>query len=640
MANRRDGPVAGAVIPASHHTQEVVRSRSKHRREEYHYHRHGQSQSIQTLLVEEMVVPVMLCHTCSHCGQMRSAGFHRNNPVVPGKPLVPTPCRRCKKKLKSSCRSSSRYTRVRKCTADEPCDWPREPFRVDNSHDECRGRRRSREEISMSSYSSSRPRVVKRESSVTCLGLGAFQQPSRKERAIRRSSSSPRPSSRYTSDVWPPPDIVRIYPKRADRTCSVFSEAPASRTARSDEVWPPPDIVRTQSYRNDEKRSLRRQSSRIVELTPSPPPSSRSRSTRFVYRSDSQERRPRSASVSPSRVRTRGELRSEEAEARLMSHPLPFRAVAPERKRASFRASDETSSNAESMPHQCPESPTCSILKPGSTDHDDTTYRRRASLRESEQSMHVEVGGPRVHFSGERRDQVPDPEPRGRSRYADGDLSSQKKSEHHNDYPRQRVMRETLPAPRQSQDFGKVRTRYCSPPRDRDYEEEIRMNKQRRISPSLSPTRLVSEFEEIRICHISPLSARRSFRRSSLSPNRPQASPPPPLPLYRHVSRSKNLDRRPLVASPPPTTTSSPPFHFRVEDDHTDSSSADSGDVTVVRRTWKGVDEDGRPATFVEERREVKMITEGSERGSVVRNYGDLGRGERLGVTGRVWRDV
>ncbi|XP_014555297.1 hypothetical protein COCVIDRAFT_27770 [Bipolaris victoriae FI3] len=634
MASRHDGPIVGAVIPASRsHTQEMVRSSSRHRREEYHYHSRDSAQVAQAPLVEEVVVPVMLCHTCSHCGQMRSAGFHRNNPVVPGRPLVSTPCRRCKKKLDNFYRSSSRYTRIRKCTADEPCDWPSEPFRVDAGQDESRGRRRSREEVCMNRYSPSRPRVLRRESSVAHLGLGAFQQASRNERVARRSSSSPGHSTRYTGGVWPPPDIVRMERKRVDDAFSIPFGPPLGYAAKSDEVWPPPDIVRTHLYRDVERKSLRRQSSRIIELSPSPsPPPSRQRSTRVVYRSDSQEHRRRSTSISPSRVRSRGERRSEEAESRLTTHTLPFRTVISDRQRTSFRASDETCSNADSVPRQPPESPTYSILKPGNPDHHDTTSQRRASMRASEQSVHVEVEGPpRVRFSGERREKLSDLEPTRRSRYKDEHESSKEKSEYYRDHSRDRVQYKPRPRPRPNQDFEKVQTRYCSPVRDRDYEEEIRVDKQRRISPSPSPPpRRSREYEEIRVRHVSPLPTRRSSHQHS-----DRATSPPLPPIYRHVSRTAALDGKRSVTSPPPP----PPADSR-DEDHTDCSSAGEGDVTLVTRLWKGIDENGRPATFVEERREVKMLAEGSERGGVASGYRDLGYGKRVGGAGKVWRDV
>lgn len=70
----------------------------------------------------------------------------------------------------------------------------------------------------------------------------------------------------------------------------------------------------------------------------------------------------------------------------------------------------------------------------------------------------------------------------------------------------------------------------------------------------------------------------------------------------------------------------------------TDSDSAHSGEVTEVR-SWRGIDENGQPATFVEERRTVKTIEQGNERGGLgeYRNLSDRAR-DRVG--GRQYRDV
>ncbi|RYN87884.1 hypothetical protein AA0119_g12371 [Alternaria tenuissima] len=198
---RRMAPLTSAMVPSSRNMQQDnMESRSQQTSERYHYQRYGQSQATAAPppQVEEVAVPVMLCHTCSHCGQMRSAGFHRSNPVLPGKPMVPTLCRRCEKKLKSSYRSTSRYTHIRKCTADVPCKWPGECVHIDIEHDERRGRRRSREETYFARYSPSRPRVIRRESSQAYLGLRALQRPREESRTERRThtfSLSPRRSS-------------------------------------------------------------------------------------------------------------------------------------------------------------------------------------------------------------------------------------------------------------------------------------------------------------------------------------------------------------------------------------------------------------------------------------------------------------
>jgi hypothetical protein len=81
----------------------------------------------------------------------------------------------------------------------------------------------------------------------------------------------------------------------------------------------------------------------------------------------------------------------------------------------------------------------------------------------------------------------------------------------------------------------------------------------------------------------------------------------------------------------------------RQEEDNTDSESAHSREITEVR-SWKGIDEDGQPATFVEERRTMRMIDQGSERGGLAREYRDMGRGQRSDardrVTSRSWKDV
>lgn len=629
MERRRAAPLTSAMVPSSRNTQQqIMESRSRQTSEQFHYEQYGQSHAAQAPppQAEEMAVPVMLCHTCSYCGQMRSAGFHRNNPVLPGKPIIPTPCRRCEKKLANSQRSSSRYRYIRRCTAEEPCDWPRECVHIDIDHDERRGRRQNREDIYVTRYSPSRPRVIRRESSQARLGLRVLQQPTqefRTERKLKTSSLSPRRSSRYAGEVWPPPDIVRTRETRSDDVHSAPPPPLPSRTSRSDEVWPPPDVVRTHSYRKVERSPSHRASSRIIELSPSSPPPTRC--SRVVYRSESQDRRPRNSSRSPVRVSFRAERQSEEAQARLMSHPRPYRPVVPE-QRSFLKASDETSSNADSVPRRRVESPSRSILKPLGTERE-TCHRRRNTMRESQQSMHVEVGGPRVHFGGGRRQEEPVLEPRGRSRYVDERLASGDKYEHYREYSRHRVVDDPPPEPL-AQDFERIRIRHSSPSPRREYEEEIRIDRQRRISPSPPPSR---GFEEVRVRNISPLPARRPPR----PPPSPTSPERPPRLLFRHISRTRALERTRSVTPPP--------SRRRQEEDHTDSESAHSAEITEVR-SWKGIDENGQPATFVEDRRTVRMIDQGSDGGGLARDYREMGRGPRLDtrerVTSRNWRDV
>ncbi|EAT77440.2 hypothetical protein SNOG_15215 [Parastagonospora nodorum SN15] len=388
-----------AMVPSPRDfSGEIVEDRRRQVNEQYHYHQYGQPQPVAEPAppqVDEQTVPVLLCHTCSVCSSMRSAGYHRNNPVVPGKPLVLTPCRRCKKKIKSRRRSMSSFTRIRSCTAEDPCDWPSEAVHVDMERKEHRGRQPSREDVYVYRHSPSRPRIIRQSSSQTRFGLRALQHEQATPRVfmnegkVRVSSLSPGRHARYDG-VWPPPDVVRINPSKPEVPVPV---QPNPHVTSSDEVWPPPDGVRTHFYRKDDTRFLRSQSSRIIELSPSPPPA-RARSTRVVYQSESVERRPRS--VTPVRVSFHEEQRGEEAEARMMAHPRPYRPVVVDRRNFA-RASEETSSSTDYMPRGRQDSPGRGILKP--TGGERETSRRRMSMRESQQSTTVEIGGPR---SGEK----------------------------------------------------------------------------------------------------------------------------------------------------------------------------------------------------------------------------------------------
>ncbi|KAF1842672.1 uncharacterized protein K460DRAFT_132854 [Cucurbitaria berberidis CBS 394.84] len=627
--NRRlSGAPAGAMVPASHNTSgEVVESRSRQTNEYYQYQQYGQPLGSPVpqapALQEEEVsvsVPVMLCHTCSHCGRLRSAGFHRNNPVLPGKPLVSTPCRRCKKKIKT--RHRSKFTRIRSCTADEPCDWPTESLRIDIDHFERRGRQRDRDDEYVTRNPPSRARIIRRSSSQAHLGLRSFQQPPRElqtETRVRVSSLSPRRSSRY-DEVWPSPDVNPMRRSSND----VFSAPPEpfpSRTSRTDEVWPPPDVVRTHSYRKvDGNPPLRRSSSRIIELSPSPPPT-RTRSTRVFYRSDSQEHSIRSRSVSPVRVSFRETRRNEDTEARITAHPSPYRQVLPDH-RTLFRESDEIPSNNDSVPRRYLESPSRSILKPAGMDRE-TSYRRRNSIRDSQQSTQVEIGGPRVQFASDQRTDRAAPENGGRTRYADEHQSNSENYEHYHEYSRHRHVDEP-PHTRLADDFDRLRIRRSSLSPRRNHEEEIRIDRARRISPSLP---LPRHYEETRARRNSPLPTRSYTPRPPPSPPSPERTP---YSGYRHVSRTRTIECN--RSQPPPPDRSKEKLQF--PEDVTDSDSAASGEVTEVR-SWRGIDENGQPATFVEEKKTVRMIEQGSERGGV-RDFRPL----REGIASRSWRDV
>lgn len=602
-----------AMVPSSRNlSSDIVESRSKRTNEQYQYQQYSHPSRVQAPLpqVEEQKVPVLLCHTCSVCNRMRSAGYHRHNPVVPGKPLVLTPCRRCKKKLKQERRSMSSYTRIRSCTADEPCDWLRESVRIDIEHAEQRGRRREREEVRVYRHSPSRPRIIRQSSSQTRLGLHVLQQEDRPPRTMREarvgvSSLSPRRASRY-DEIWPPPDVVPTKLSRSGKALPPPRINPS--LASQDEVWPPPDVVPTHSYRKVAVHSLRQPSSKIIELTPSPP-NAPTRSTRVVFRSESRERRPLSPSTAHASFRE--EHRTKQAEERLMSHPRPYRSVLPDHRNFA-RTFDETSSN-EYMSRGRSDSPRRSILKTPGDDHE--TSSRRISVRESQQSTPVDVGGPRVHFTSEHRREREQPELRGGASHREEIRRSSEEHEHYLDYSRHRYVDEP-PAP-PVEEMERVRIRRSPPSPQQSYEEEIRIDRARRISPT--PPR---RYDETRVRHVSPLPPHERER-----PVRtPPSSERPAYFGYRHIERSRAMSR---------TRTVSPPrIQKCASEDMTDSESAHSGEVTGFRK-WRGIDKNGQPATFVEERRAARVLEQGSERGSAA-EFSPLN--ERL--VSRSWRDV
>ena len=588
------------MVPSSRNfSGDVVETRK--RVSEYHYQQHQPAPPTEAPPPTD-TVPVLLCHTCSVCGQMRSAGYHRNNPVIPGKPLVLTPCRKCKKKVKSQQRSTSSYTRVRSCTAEEPCDWPSEEVRVDIDQYERRGRQRSRDTVFVH-RSSSRPHIVRMSSSQTRFGLRGLQRESRipdvvKSTRIRVSSLSPRRASRY-EELYPRPNVMG--PARSQE---MPPPPPTNANQRdADEVWPPPDGVRAHLFRKAEMDAPRRPSSRIVELTPSPLPEGR-RSTRVVYRSESVERDHRNVSRGRFDVRHQGR-----AAERMSSHPRPYRTVLPEEQ--NFRqTSDETftSDDLYLHRHERRESPGGGILKQPLDDSGQS--RRRYGMRESQQSTTVEIGGPRVHFSSGRKIEEPVPYSNPRQSYVE-DVQPRDEDFELN-YSRRRYAEDPEPP---VEEMERVRIRRRSPSPRAHYEEEIRIDRARGLSPS--PPR---HAEDVRIRHVDP------------RPPRERMPPSPPMEDrrtvsgFRHVSREEVVDR---------TQSMTPHARRPVEDDMTDSDSAHSGEITEVK-TWKGIDENGKPATFVEERRRTRMLEQGSERGG----QADFMRPLNERVPTRMWRDV
>jgi hypothetical protein len=586
-----------------------VESKSRQTSEQYHYQQHSQPEA-PIAKVDEQTVPVLLCHTCSICSRMRSAGYHRHHPVVPGKPLVLTPCRRCKKKMKYQGRSMNSFMRVRSCTANEPCDWPREHVRVDVNHEGLRGRTRNREEAYLYEQLPDRTHTIRRSSSKARLGLRVLQQDQdiphviRRETKVRVSSLSPRRASGY-EELWPVPDVVRMRPARLDEIQSKARTNP--NLVSHGEVHPPPDVVRTHFYRKSTEIPTRRESSRVVELSPSPP-SMRRHSTRIVYRNESAERRPRS--VSPARVRFQEQRSSEEAEARMMSHPRPYRTVLPEHHNFNKTPSDEASSNNEYVLHGRQVSPARGILKPAGGERE--ILHPQASMHEGQQIDTAEIRGPRVRFRSREEDDQAAPANRDKPRYADDTRQLDEAYEHYHDYSRHRYV--DVPSRSPVEEMRRLRVRPLSPPPQRHYEEETRNDGARRASPTPRGIR-----------HVSPLRERERTR--------PPRSPPPPLPRersgyvnYHHISNTR---------AHPRTQSSTPPAVLQsASEDLTDSDSAHSAEITEVKK-WRGIDENGQPVTFVEERKTKKLLEQGSERGGLA-DFRPMK--ERLVTRG--WRDM
>ncbi|KAF2109436.1 hypothetical protein BDV96DRAFT_236254 [Lophiotrema nucula] len=131
--------------------------------------------------------PMLLPHTCSECGRMRSAAFHRQHPVAPGEPTILAICGRCRKKGRGGERCVKEYTHVRKCVAEEPCDWPdrmEPPMLPLERGGERRGRLRSR------STSSEEYMEVRRSESRNRMGLRVLQDHDSPPRFMRRRSQS------------------------------------------------------------------------------------------------------------------------------------------------------------------------------------------------------------------------------------------------------------------------------------------------------------------------------------------------------------------------------------------------------------------------------------------------------------------
>lgn len=601
-------------------------------------------------------VPVLLCHTCSVCGRMRSAGFHRHNPVVPGKPLVSSACRKCKKKMSNGHQpSGGSYTRVKSCDRDGRC------IHVNIEEGHRRGRRRDRDEqVVYRRYSPSPPtHLIRRSSSQAKLGLRVFQQDydafgvRKGSRILRTSSLSPPRASRYR-DIWPEPDVVRMR--------STTYKGNRNDTDK-DDIWPPPDTVPLRSYKRI-TTEVPQLESRIVELSLSLLLPLRARSTRAKYRSDSFEARPRGRSTGPSNAHRDGP--SERAEERLSSHPRPYRQVVPIYAEREVREEDEMRGR---LPQRDRSMSRGAIRR--YSDEEKTVYKRKVTVRDEHFSDGVKRSRtPHVRFEevDPARDD-PTFEQGHEPRYAEpprgppgGDYDYAYRYDRIDTDPRRRdaSLRQSSPPVESMRRFRIHERSSYSPPHSPGFDGPRGIKVDRIRASSFSPARGPSpppdiepesipmrrSAETVRVRYVSP---RRAYSYNLPPPTGPRIarslSPPDP-PTRASRRTTVHVESEDLRKDDDDGTSSSGSYepmpkrsharyHPSIDDRKTARRSIeerrsrdDDEDVLVQVRKWKGIDEKGRKATFVEEKR-VYSPGRGGDRD------GDREVRER-----RSWRDV
>ncbi|KAF2463005.1 uncharacterized protein BDR25DRAFT_385205 [Lindgomyces ingoldianus] len=507
-------------------------------------------------------VPVLFCHTCSECGRIRSAGFHRENPIIPGKPVVPGVCRRCEKKENKKSEENDcvkKVTHIRSCTVDppeEPCDWPSRSrsVHIQIGRNERRGRQRSR-----SRSSSEDIHIVSRARS--------HDKP---RPVIRRSESHTRLGLRLIEDVIPEPPSS---PRRARKgsTLRVASVSPVRNSARA--------RVKV-THRN---------------VSHSPP--------RTEYK-------PRSISV---------EERSTSAERRIASHPMAYRAVLPD-QRAFFDGASTAVSHtsypqtSSQLAGQSPPSQAQPILKPPNMSQE-TIHGRVASVCRSQESTMVEVGGPRVQFTpstrawstkpmaGKGTAGTTTPNTAHWSNIATTGANTTNASGWSNN----------TTAGSGAEGWKSRERRHGGGSHSSEdhehYHRRVRSGYRHYEPPSL-PSR---SLEEVHVRHAPPPLP---CRASTPHPNAPTASERPP--SLHSWSRAQTPFDGGLTPGPSETKDRD---RDRDWDEVTvsDTTSQKSAEVEILRK-WKGVDERGHPCTFVEERM-TRYVPEGKikskeERGS------------------------
>ncbi|KAF2634644.1 hypothetical protein P280DRAFT_232265 [Massarina eburnea CBS 473.64] len=487
---------------------------------------------------------VVPCHLCSICGRRRSGGYHRKHPIVPGRPPILAPCNKC---TRSSQRERDRRERARELREDNTIT-----IRIDDSSSRGRIRERSSEVLYVRRHSSPSPkRIVVRRRSRAHLGVRALQEDGR--RATRRSIEV-----RYASPS--PPPVIRV----RHRSDEVYESTPLA---------PPPPPPPAPKHR-------------FVEVSPSPPRTRRT--TRVEYREESVERRPmtdyRPRSLSPVRVPQREHRRSDDAEARLASHPAPFRTVMPDHR--TYLRESEASISTDSPTRGL--SPRRGILRNSEMAHE-TAQRRQ--MQESYDSMLPEVGHNRVQFVAEssrrdeRRDErrETDSDRDRRRRFVDGHTSS---GEDFNYRHRERHYVDTPPPAPPSppiQDFNRMRIRTSSPP-SRGYEHETRVQYS-------SPPSSRGFDRETRIRHVSPDGRFIEARTRHTSPRRDRTSRlrgiSPDI-EYQEITRTRGVERAPS------------PVDYS---DHTESGSEESPREDLQVHRYNEYDEHQRVIGVVEQRR-------------------------------------
>ncbi|KAF1975144.1 hypothetical protein BU23DRAFT_78829 [Bimuria novae-zelandiae CBS 107.79] len=442
--------------------------------------------------------PLAVCHVCSVCGQMRSAGYHRHHPIIPGQAHINTPCRRCKKRAKKEMKEKEKEKEKEKAKRDEEKESSRTIIiEVRNGDDRGRTRERERERDDS-------PR-----------------------RLVYRSISRYRPSTREASPERSP-----------DRS--------------------PPPVLR------------RRTRSEVRFFSPSPT----GEGVRTYYRRQEEYERPRSPSPN--------------AKARLASHPSAFRTFTP------------VFQPPGSFPRSPSPAPPRGILKSPSEFFE---YPTRHPMDTSYDSMEPEVGSNRVQFVRDSRPAEHSRECHARCISCKGDECTcdddyvyRHRSRQH--YPRGRV--EEIPSPEPPVHvYEKLVVRDDSPsPRPSPPRQYIRdQSHPRRRQGDEETIQYVNRVEDWR--RRAPVSLpSTSENRGRTRESRSEAREPSPLrKATRNLKDIGEKVRRAFSRSPSPK----PNHKHEDSDDATDTGSEASVERYVYRYKYRGLDEDGRPVTWVEE---------------------------------------